>query len=168
MRRLLGTLLTIATIATVVFTFVPDDAGASRPPGGHHPPAATGARTGADPDQHLCAALDRLIVFMRHTPKPSGLKTRAGRAVLADLLRQRPARVATDLDTVVHSFTVLRDHGRHALTKAQNQATSDALFRVAMYTATRCTKRNVRSFTTGLVQARISRLGRSTTTSTTP
>jgi hypothetical protein len=156
MRRLAGILLTVATIATVAFTFTTGTAAAS------HREAAHGMKA----DRHLCRSLDDLIRFLRHAPKPTALKSHEGRAVLAALDRGQPARVAASLHTVVWTFSRMRD-GK-SVTKRQDRSASDALFRTSVYAATTCKQKPVRAFAAKIIQARLAKAEAATSTTTRP
>jgi len=167
MRRFAGILLTVATLAAAVFTFASGDAGASKSPARHHATKGAPHLHVTAADRHLCTSMDRFIEFLRHAPRPSDLKSHRGRVVLHDLNLHPPAAVQRQLAKVVHSFAAMRDHGPHALTKAEDKATSQALFEVAVYGATRCSQQRVRAFGSSMVQSRIAKAEASTTTTTT-
>jgi hypothetical protein len=160
MRRLAGILLTVVTIATVVFTFTTSEAGASHRATGHH-----GAAHGtAAADRHLCESFDHLIRFLRHAPKPSALRSHEGRRVLAALDRDQPKRVAKQIHTMVGTFGRMRDGKK--VTKVQDRAASDALFRTTVYAATVCKQAAVQQFATAMVNSRVSRAESATSTTT--
>lgn len=159
MRRLAGILLTVATIATVVFTFAPGEAGANHRVG-RRPAAATAT------DRHLCESFDHLIRFLRHAPKPTALRSAEGRRVLAALDQGQPARVAAELHTMVWTFGRMRDG--LAVTKAQDRAASDAILRASIYAARVCRQKSVQRFASAMISARIGRAEASSSTTTTP
>lgn len=164
MRRLAGILLTVATLAAVLFTFTTEDAGASRLAPRH--PSATAA------DRHLCASFDHLVRFLRHAPKPSALKSKEGRQVLAALDHGQPARAAKDFHRIVWTFSKMRDGGVKAISKQQDAAASESLFRVSAYAAPRCKQKAVRAFAGAMIQRKLNEAeaasSTTTTTTTTP
>ncbi|MGZ6884937.1 MAG: hypothetical protein ACXVJA_01865 [Acidimicrobiia bacterium] len=130
-------------------------------------PAPASARSRAA-DARYCASLDGLIRFLRHAPEPSAFKSKAGHEVLDALGSRPPHKVASSVKTLVWSFTKMRDGGRHALTKAEDKAANDALFRVALYGATHCKQKLVKGFGSAMVRSRVDKIdARSSTTSTT-
>jgi hypothetical protein len=158
MRRLAGILLTVATIATVVFTLTTAEAGAS-----HRvvrPRVSAPGSTAAD--RRLCQSFDHLIRFLRHAPKPTALRSAEGRQVLAALQHGQPAQVGDRLRTMTSTFGRLRD-GK-PVTAAQNQAASDALLRVSVYAAGVCKQKLVKQFAAAMVSARVNRAEASTST----
>ena len=160
MRRLAGILLTVATIAAVLFTFTTEDAGASRSAVRHS--AGSTAK-----DQHFCASFDHLIRFLRHAPKPSALKSKEGAKVLAALDSGQPKKVAKDLHRIVWTFSKMRDGGVKAVTAKQDAAASAALFQVSAYAAPRCKQKAARAFAAAMIQQRIDQSEAATSTTTT-
>lgn len=161
MRRLAGILLTVATLAAVLFTFTTEEAGASRAAVRHT--LGTTAK-----DRHLCASFDHLVRFLRHAPKPSALKSKEGQQVLAALDSGQPKKVAKDLHRIVWTFSKMRDGGVKAVTAKQDAAASTALFHVSVYAAPRCKQKAVRAFTGAMIQQQISKSEAATSTTTTP
>jgi hypothetical protein len=161
MRRLAGILLTVATVAAVLFTFTTEDAGAIRT-AVRHPAGTTKA------DRHLCASLDHLVRFLRHAPKPSALRSKEGKRVLAALDSGQPKTVAEDLHRIVWTFSKMRDGGVKAVTKRQDAAASAALFHVSVYAAPRCTQKAVRAFAGAMIQQRINQSESATSSTTRP
>lgn len=161
MRRLAGILLTVATIAAVLFTFTTEDAGASRA-------AVRHAAGTTKADKHLCASFDHLVRFLRTAPKPSALKSKEGKQVLAALDSGQPKKVAKDLHTIVWTFSKMRDGGVKAVTAKQDAAASAALFKVSVYVAPRCKQKAARAFAGAMIQGQIDQSESATSSTTKP
>ena len=127
-------------------------------------PGAAAARHSHPSDEKFCASFQHLIVFLRTAPNPSALKKKTGVKVLKDFDVTAPRRVRTAVDTTVAAFVTMRDHGRKALSKKQDQAASDALLHIAVYGSAKCKQKAVRAFAAALVQGRANRAESTTTT----
>jgi len=118
----------------------------------------------------FCRATDGFLRFFAKAPDPSAFKTARGKRVLRTFETRSPRPVADATARIADSFTYLSVHGRGSLSKARDEATGDALFRAAAYSAAHCKQRRVQVFAANLVQRRIAQheAEASTTTTTTP
>ena len=126
----------------------------------------------ATPVAAFCRSTDRLLRFVAHAPDPRKLAGAHGRRILAEFRADAPTPVLAAAATVADSFAYLSRHGAHTLSKARDARTGDALFRTAIYAATRCSQRRIRALAQGLTQRRFAQAEAahkgSTTTTTAP
>jgi hypothetical protein len=118
--------------------------------------AETSDRSSAQPRvARFCRATDDFLRFFAKAPDPRAFDTPKGRRVLRTYAARAPKPVTAATARIVDSFTYLSVHGRGSLAKARDEATGDALFRVAVYGAAHCKQRAVQAYASAMVQRRI-------------